>query len=848
MFGGAGEGLNVRLATSIKLFLEPDAVPSRNDAADTRGSASYASEELLSVADTLRKYANTDECASSPTAVASEEKRSPTAALAAPLRGDRNLRIPTRASEARPRSASNKMGKKTDRGRSAARPKAAQERKRLHQGRQGSKATRKQESAKEKQNEVVVSRAASRRARKHQARATAVSTLRDYTTATPANRKSFIESITVNENECWGAPPLEGSPEAKKQAHTSTMSPLPRRVARELYLKDAPTLDETSSQAPSQHHGFYSSPDLTFPRWDGFPNNSSKPVNDVTTGLSNEAGDALFHHFWGTSGEPPANVVFPGGSIHPSKITRLKEKSRHNDVWHVEDGTPAEKANLSSWKQPLQEFGDTEEKPGERGELAVTLANNRMTYTETFDDYQNVFYRLWSCSSSRGHVGFLRNLSDKAGSTGAVGEQPNSLVACSAILRDPQGLLVSRNLNSMLFAMGSQRGPEGSLKKWWLASGGDSAATLDKQTILDQGSCVELSYAARILYVALLYIRTLGGFPTLQRITPLSDSSTVVEKENCLELVFATTRFSPGGKRGKGMQEVNFREERSVIVRSVLAEKSCVERFGKREVVHVLPLLNESVGDAPERVSMQTITSAAAGKSFVGFHPRSDKQPTRGPEPSYTAAASSPRLNGSALNSLKERAVDYGDIAVAFLMSVEASKLSGVLPEPMEIEGLRYRVFILDSCKNYRKPQVNVFKNEVGSDTERWINNRMGAFEIELLRKREEARAAQAAHLAQVSLQEMLLKINGPLGRFPWYRPMTIAESTLAKADKESSGTYCTHSDDVQTALPRFYQLRLPRLHQDLAYVMCNLLGISLTMVPCPASGGQSQPSSFYSE
>lgn len=58
-----------------------------------------------------------------------------------------------------------------------------------------------------------------------------------------------------------------------------------------------------------------------------------------------------------------------------------------------------------------------------------------------------------------------------------------------------------------------------------------------------------LTYPAKVLLSAILYIRALGGFPTLLRAGPLTDASPIIDRKNCVELVFwnpaSTTTSAP---------------------------------------------------------------------------------------------------------------------------------------------------------------------------------------------------------------------------------------------------------------------------------------------------------------
>lgn len=172
------------------------------------------------------------------------------------------------------------------------------------------------------------------------------------------------------------------------------------------------------------------------------------------------------------------------------------------------------------------------------------------------------------------------------------------------------------------------------------------------------------------------------------------------------------SRFLPGER------------ELCVVLRAVVAQKSRVYAFGKAETVHVLPPLphrteDDAVDeDALLRTQLERKKSAVdrlsrdANNPLVRFLCGGGLRSGSGKEESEEATAQQRRA------TLRERARrasvaarrhgpvpvdaegrhtvdDYGDLVVAFVLSKHASELSGSVPDMMELETLRYRIFSL---------------------------------------------------------------------------------------------------------------------------------------------------------
>eukprot|EP00796_Vickermania_ingenoplastis_P010517 gene10517-7303_t len=126
--------------------------------------------------------------------------------------------------------------------------------------------------------------------------------------------------------------------------------------------------------------------------------------------------------------------------------------------------------------------------------------------------------------------------------TGAVAKVKSTLAQRAVLLHDERSVLRSEQLlrDSMaekeaamlrLLSVGGRSAVGGEMEKdkeprscLRAVAGADEG---------DSGPCV-LNDAAKQLFSALLYVRALGGFPTLVRVGPLAMSSRVVDKESCL--------------------------------------------------------------------------------------------------------------------------------------------------------------------------------------------------------------------------------------------------------------------------------------------------------------------------
>ncbi|CAD2215038.1 hypothetical protein ADEAN_000249100 [Angomonas deanei] len=111
----------------------------------------------------------------------------------------------------------------------------------------------------------------------------------------------------------------------------------------------------------------------------------------------------------------------------------------------------------------------------------------------------------------------------------------STMASQAVILRDPVKLLTCEHLNDDI----------GSTTTTRISVGTDIRMSMDSMMataihpVAPPGvKFCELTYAAKVLLSSILYLRALGGFPTLLRVQPLTDLSPVIDKENCIELVF----------------------------------------------------------------------------------------------------------------------------------------------------------------------------------------------------------------------------------------------------------------------------------------------------------------------
>ncbi|KAG5501876.1 hypothetical protein JKF63_04146 [Porcisia hertigi] len=174
------------------------------------------------------------------------------------------------------------------------------------------------------------------------------------------------------------------------------------------------------------------------------------------------------------------------------------------------------------------------------------------------------------------------------------------------------------------------------------------------------------------------------------------------------------TAYGPGSSRFvKGEQEL------CVVLRAVIAQKSHVYSFGKAETVHVLPPLPlrsaTDSGDADKtllrkQANQKTaeLERLAVGTSnpLFKFLSNSSSRQRKDPDGGQWRDALRARARCSA-TAARQRdpitvnehgvptAEDYGDLVVAFLLSGNASELSGSVPDMMELEALRYHIFSL---------------------------------------------------------------------------------------------------------------------------------------------------------
>ncbi|KAI5685508.1 hypothetical protein MNV84_04705 [Leishmania braziliensis] len=171
--------------------------------------------------------------------------------------------------------------------------------------------------------------------------------------------------------------------------------------------------------------------------------------------------------------------------------------------------------------------------------------------------------------------------------------------------------------------------------------------------------------------------------------------------------------YGPGATRFlKGEQEL------CVVLRAVVAQKSHVYSFGKAETVHVLPPLPRRSADRDNSKAllrkqtmqkMEELERIAAGPSnplfkllcgstklWGGAKIEADQWKAALLDRARRAAAAMRQHRPVMVNEHNMPVVDdYGDLVVAFLLSGNASELSGSVPDMMELEALRYRIFSL---------------------------------------------------------------------------------------------------------------------------------------------------------
>ncbi|KPA86869.1 hypothetical protein ABB37_00915 [Leptomonas pyrrhocoris] len=166
--------------------------------------------------------------------------------------------------------------------------------------------------------------------------------------------------------------------------------------------------------------------------------------------------------------------------------------------------------------------------------------------------------------------------------------------------------------------------------------------------------------------------------------------------------------------------------ELCVVLRAVVAQKSHVYAFGESETVHVLPPLPpRSIDDGVdadalllqqmqrkkselERLAMDasnplvrflsgsTLRNAGSVVAEAKEQEAERRQVSLREQARRVAAAA--RRQAPAAVDVAGRPVtdDYGDVVVAFVLSKNASELSGSVPDMMELETLRYRIFLLE--------------------------------------------------------------------------------------------------------------------------------------------------------
>ncbi|RNF27373.1 uncharacterized protein Tco025E_00371 [Trypanosoma conorhini] len=677
-------------------------------------------------------------------------------------------------------------------------------------------------------------------------------------------RKSFIESITLCEDDTWL--PFSGVKKARRKRPATKSAPAPkpppRQLARQQYDEDATPFAggrvASSSSRPSPQKLSLAGVRASWDRMgevDAFgaashPRALSLSRRDGAIGVSSRAlkvprMSSRSLHAWN---ETPSNVVLPNGTL-PSQERPEESEEVQCDIWRTASEQVEDDTEKGGWMRPLQEVGRAERRAthdaGGGGKL-YTRGMDDAEDDDDDDDYHALFHALQRLRPRHHRLIDVLNESTTRTTSGNVRGFTNSFAACSALLKEPQQLLDSRFFRSTTTAAAASlsSGDPGRVASFALGiTGVPLFETPEKRP-----QFVELSPPAKVLYAAVLYLRALGGFPTLLRVNPLSTDSGVVGKEHCVELVFCpllrpqaeqsapsgppqTTRLryssmvnsimaarhtSGGGSQGEGVG----REERTVIVRSVLAEKSVVERFGKAEVVHVLPPMYDEKAPFGGGADSTTRKELLEAKSDAVRHLLSDAEPRRGSTVRSRVARSAASTRGVGYGGRSQHA-DYGDLAVAFLMSGGLSSLSDVPPEPMELEALRYKVYAL----RHQELADATKKEDVGAaGPQRFAQQQRaqrGSVGLSLLAGEAQpssppGKERTASKTPAERTRGEVAKAEAMRRRFPAYAPVTVAESTLATITGRGAAVGV---DDPQVGAyegPHFYKLRLPRLYTDI--------------------------------
>ncbi|ESL06141.1 hypothetical protein TRSC58_06190 [Trypanosoma rangeli SC58] len=672
-------------------------------------------------------------------------------------------------------------------------------------------------------------------------------------------RRSFIEGITLCDDDTW-QPSLGVKRTTRKKSTTKVapeLKPLPPQMVRQLY---------TEGVTSFAGGGVASSPSSPLPRklclagvrpsWDRMegveargddpqPRALAHSQRDGAIGVSSRAlkVQRISSHSLHAWNEPPSNVVLPNGRM-PSQEKPEETEEVAFDIWRAASEQVRDDNEKGGWMRPLQEIGRSRRRSVHDPGLTVKSYSRGLDDDVGEDDDYHAFFHPLQRLQPRHHrlIDVFRESTARTASD-AVRGFTNSFAACSALLNEPQHLLDSEFIGSTSAA--TSRCSENTGRGVPLALGRSGVPLF--QTPEQRSQFVELSYPAKVLYAAVLYLRALGGFPTLLRVTPLIKGSGVVGEEHCVELVFDSSSVSKGDQGGPSdpprttrlrfastlNSTVTARQkfggssqrtrvgwgERTVIVRSILAEKSVVQRFGKAEVVHVLPPIENGtvspVGDADNTTGNEFLEA----KSDVVRRFLNDAEPRRGSTVRSQAAHGTAYMRGIG-HGRRGKYVECGDLAVAFLISGGLSKLTDVPPEPMDLEALRYKVYALRHHELDDAARKGV--PTAGPQHDAWPQRPLwGSVDLSMVTGEGQTPSAltKESTTSKASVgppRTEAAKLESMQRQFPAYMPVTVAESTLAAM---TDGDTAVCGGDPQTGAyrgPHFSQLRLPRLYTDL--------------------------------
>ncbi|KAG8344936.1 hypothetical protein TRVL_04238 [Trypanosoma vivax] len=608
-------------------------------------------------------------------------------------------------------------------------------------------------------------------------------------------------------------------------AHT-IMNPLPFRTLRSMYTTDVVPFAEREKSAPSQEVGAAQNNTSAAPGAEGpfsYRGRSAPGAAAVVASMA-DFSPCVEKGQWD---ETPTNIIAPVNAKVPVGQFKLEDKKRattYYDVWCLEtqtcDDTGASCAEFST-RVKSSHYEKDKTKKMKKQNMPCQVPSNGDRGAGSAEDYQVAFFKPIDNTAPGMYAGPSTDWKGRVESPTREEGLCSSIGGC-ALLKKPRELLATKFLKNFSLPMSLSFPIELNGDEFTISR--DIMGSAFHDTGSQKPHYVSLSYPARVLYAALLYLRALGGFPTLKRISPLFDNSDVVEKEHCLELVFASFGSGRSHKKSDIMTaEFKITEERVVIMRSVLAEKVSVNRFGRNEMVHILPPLgsNESFSKTNE-----SETEEGPANTPQTYMDPSVQQLLK----DVGVTVNTPALQSGSGPRARKRVdgKDYGDLAVVFLMDSKPRDSTGLPPEPLEFEALRYRVFSLQKRK---ERDLRKGRAEIRAAQRRMREQeKRNSFLVELSKIVDGFHPGWGETCAPRPIVDKLSK------HFPAYRPVTVAESTLIRGGNEFESLFARIeeecklglgkqydmppgsqpiAEDVDCIAPSFHRLLFSRLHED---------------------------------